>query len=530
MSLFQYFAQANLLIVFAASLLAIIDVITTRPNKHFRFLTISKLYRVVALCVCLMPFIVSLVPQSPIFAKTVQVWSGQGPDDFSKNALGKPYVKLQIPILKNELKTDFDNLQVLKLFLISLSIFGFGFMLLKFFRDRKLIKKIIGSSYLIKKHNRVEIYLNDNLKIPFSTYYGRTALLFIPSSLLSSPSNYKMSMLHELAHHRHGDTIWLYFFELLRGIFFINPFVHLLIANAYKYQELACDESIVGHRWYSTSDYCHTLLNVAQLSIGVQNKLVGTACMSTSSSFLKRRINMTLLNETNLSLKKTLPLFFIVFSLIGSISYAAQNVRFDKRISMEMGQNLASRTQASSGIPIVMNQDVLKWLNLAVGTPRGRHYVRASLKRKIKYEKMIKDQIEKFNFPMELMAVPMLESGYQNFDNMTAAGIWSFTPGTARAFGLRVDDEVDERFDPKKLTGAAMRYYLKLQKEFEDWHLSLLAYNSGESRLRRAIIKLGSSDAFELITKSKVLKKENKNYLPKAMAFMIIYHHPELIK
>ena len=58
-----------------------------------------------------------------------------------------------------------------------------------------------------------------------------------------------------------------------------------------------------------------------------------------------------------------------------------------------------------------------------------------------------------------------------------AAGIWQFMPDTARRYGLRVDDAIDERLDFVKATDAAMRYLNNLHTIFGDWTLVAAAYN-----------------------------------------------------
>ena len=46
------------------------------------------------------------------------------------------------------------------------------------------------------------------------------------------------------------------------------------------------------------------------------------------------------------------------------------------------------------------------------------------------------------------MAIPFAESGYRNLPQevnaVRAAGLWQFVPGTARRYGMRVDDELDD--------------------------------------------------------------------------------------
>ena len=68
-----------------------------------------------------------------------------------------------------------------------------------------------------------------------------------------------------------------------------------------------------------------------------------------------------------------------------------------------------------------------------------------------------------------------------------AMGVWQFIPGTARDYGLRVDENVDERLDPLKSTRAAARYLRNLYGVFRDLPLSVLAFNQGEARVKEYV-------------------------------------------
>ena len=66
-----------------------------------------------------------------------------------------------------------------------------------------------------------------------------------------------------------------------------------------------------------------------------------------------------------------------------------------------------------------------------------------------------------------------------------ARGIWQLVADTARRYGLRVDEEVDERNDPEKATDAALSYLSYLYNRFGSWYLAAAAYNTGENRVGR---------------------------------------------
>ena len=69
---------------------------------------------------------------------------------------------------------------------------------------------------------------------------------------------------------------------------------------------------------------------------------------------------------------------------------------------------------------------------------------------------------------------------------------------TARRYGLRVDEWVDERKDPVKSTVAASRMLQDLYKKYSSWDLAIAAYNAGERRINRITTRSGCNEFWEL--------------------------------
>jgi membrane-bound lytic murein transglycosylase D len=122
----------------------------------------------------------------------------------------------------------------------------------------------------------------------------------------------------------------------------------------------------------------------------------------------------------------------------------------------------------------------------------------------------------------------MIESGFMLHAKspMAAVGFWQFIPGTGRRYGLRVDNFVDERRDPRRATIAAAMYLSDLNNVFDSWYLALSAYNAGEMRIMNAIMRGKSRDFWQLV-KDKQLPSETMDYIPKFMAAFLIGTNPE---
>jgi membrane-bound lytic murein transglycosylase D len=126
------------------------------------------------------------------------------------------------------------------------------------------------------------------------------------------------------------------------------------------------------------------------------------------------------------------------------------------------------------------------------------------LKNGYTYIPLIRKEIKKANIPSSLIFVAMAESYFstQAKSNKKAIGLWQFMPSTARKFGLKINEYVDERKDPIKSTISAIKYLSFLKKRTGAWYLAIMAYNCGEARVIEAITR-AKIDKYCIIHKCK---------------------------
>lgn len=158
------------------------------------------------------------------------------------------------------------------------------------------------------------------------------------------------------------------------------------------------------------------------------------------------------------------------------------------------------------------------------GIPQhDRDLFRDVLKTKPHHAYLIKKELNELEAPEFLLYLAMTESKLSNkaTSGVKAAGIWQFMPTTGRNFGLRIDDYVDERRDPRASTEAAFAYLAFLKKNMGKWYLALMAYNCGEGRLKKAIAKTGSDD-LEALMSSGNLPKETAGFIKKIIRYSYI--------
>ena len=179
-----------------------------------------------------------------------------------------------------------------------------------------------------------------------------------------------------------------------------------------------------------------------------------------------------------------------------------------------------------SGIPLDSNKRVDKWLDYFTGS--GRKYMKTYLERSSRYLPVMQAVLKENNLPEELVYVALIESGFspKAFSQANAVGYWQFIHGTGKRYGLKIDGFVDERRDPILSTQAAAEYFKDLYSLFGSWHLALAAYNSGEYRVNRAVLRHYSRDFWHLSSK-KALPRETRNYVPKLIASIRIAQNPK---
>lgn len=155
----------------------------------------------------------------------------------------------------------------------------------------------------------------------------------------------------------------------------------------------------------------------------------------------------------------------------------------------------------------------------------GRRNAELVTGRAVLYYPIIEDYLKAYELPEKLKYLPVVESALNPHavSPVGAVGLWQFMPGTAKDYGLMINNFVDERKDPHKSTDAALTYLKKAYEKYGDWALALAAYNGGSGRVSRAV-KRGRSKNFWKIRR--YLPRETRNYVPAYIAatYMMEYY------
>src|SRR5262245_3706209 len=177
-------------------------------------------------------------------------------------------------------------------------------------------------------------------------------------------------------------------------------------------------------------------------------------------------------------------------------------------------------------VPIVMDPSVqahIRYFNTSIHDRFGQWLLRLS-----RYRPLVETIFTEFHLPSDLVYLSLVESGFNPYaySRAKATGPWQFMKGTAKLYGLRVDTYVDERRDPIKSTVAAARYLRDLFDLFGAWPLAMAAYNAGEGKVMRALHK-ARAESFSEISKTRLIRRETKEYVPRFMAATIIARNPD---
>jgi membrane-bound lytic murein transglycosylase D len=180
-------------------------------------------------------------------------------------------------------------------------------------------------------------------------------------------------------------------------------------------------------------------------------------------------------------------------------------------------------------LPIHPDAKVERFVNYFTKNNDGRKLFRALLQRSGRYRGIVEPALHDKMLPRDLMALVAVESGFSPTALSTAgaSGLWQFMPDTARAYGLAVEADYDERRSVTRATEAGTRLLADLYDKFGSWELALAAYNMGYKGMLNVVRDTGSNDFWTLSKITGALPEESVMYVPKIMAVALILNNLE---
>jgi len=188
--------------------------------------------------------------------------------------------------------------------------------------------------------------------------------------------------------------------------------------------------------------------------------------------------------------------------------------------------DLWDRIVRGYAVPDMQGPLVDKWERWYAERP---DYVARMVERSRRYLYHIVTEVEARNMPLEIALLPIVESAFNPnaLSTSRASGIWQFMPQTGKTYGLQQNWWFDSRRDVIAATSSALDYLQTLNAEFNDWQLSLAAYNWGEGNMRRAIARNRAKGLPADFASLASMPDETRNYVPKLQAIKNIIAHPQ---
>jgi hypothetical protein len=173
---------------------------------------------------------------------------------------------------------------------------------------------------------------------------------------------------------------------------------------------------------------------------------------------------------------------------------------------------------------------------VAYWTEEMRGFTERAMARAQPHLAMIRAELRRNQLPEVFCYLPFVESGFRPaiVSSAGARGFWQFMPKTAAKYGLRVDDAVDERTDPRLSTIAACRYLNDLLSMFgaNAFMCAVASYNKGEYGMLnclRGVSWRSSWKYWDIVAKNDgCLKRETVEYVPKFLAAVVVLRRPEI--
>ncbi|RJS23015.1 tail length tape measure protein [Corallococcus sp. H22C18031201] len=413
---------------------------------------------------------------------------------------------------------------------LAVGIGAVGCLVWRLGQQRRLLRRLEALP-LARKVGRVAIAVDDADGSAYSVWFPfRGAWVVVPGGLLAEPESLRMTVLHELQHHRQRDTVFAYARVVLDSVFFWNPAMAAASRWLASLQEMACDEALVATGKAQPGPYAECLL---QASLRIPHGRPLAAGVTGMSHPTVRRIHMLFQSRPVRPFRAT-ALVASVALVLTPLALWAQSASRGRALNLEEARALAKSSAREGDLPVVVDEQVLEKLNAFVTVPKGRDFMRKALTNLGPRRETLTRTLRQHSLPEGLVAVAMVESAVSNLPETSrepsmargprGAGVWMFIAETARHYGLTVDATKDERLDVERETEAAAALFSSLHARYGDWRLALAAYNQGEALVDGVLASSGTRDASELARTGQL-----NDYVSTVQAGLLILRNPHLL-
>ena len=146
------------------------------------------------------------------------------------------------------------------------------------------------------------------------------------------------------------------------------------------------------------------------------------------------------------------------------------------------------------------------------------------LKRANRYFPHIEKVLKNNSLPDDLKYIVIAESSLKPLatSNKGAVGFWQFIESTGNKYGMKINNDIDERRNFFISTEKATAYLHDLHALFNSWTLAAAAYNMGEEGLKTEMLMQKVNNYYQLY-----LNQETQRYVFRILAAKIILSNPK---
>lgn len=144
------------------------------------------------------------------------------------------------------------------------------------------------------------------------------------------------------------------------------------------------------------------------------------------------------------------------------------------------------------------------------------------IKRANKWLPTIDSILKVHGVPTDFKYLAVAESGLDNVVSPSkAVGFWQFLKGTAKDFGLVVNKDVDQRYDPILATVASTKYLKQSHEKFGSWTTVAASYNLGMNATQKILDKQRPDTYYDMI-----MSEEPSRYVFRILALKNLLERP----
>ena len=305
------------------------------------YTTQIKLLNAIFLATLISPLLVALIGMIPTSGHFFNGYSVNITDIVTAQYLNgsfemAPSAFEKVLGFRNRLIGQIQRLDVgLGLALLGFIAIGFIIASVRLTIGFRRLCRIVGDSTVWRRFGNIEIRVSDKVSIPFSTRCIRGYIIIIPSTILSSPTDLRVALGHELQHLRQHDLEWEIGLELLKPFFFWNPAYTLWKRKFEELRELSCDQNVLARSTFDVGEYCGSLLSICEKGLKPKRlfavEVPRVALVEkrelflgkSAAQLLRQRLDSLLEGNPEHQPRMLFAFFFVpllVFTLIGSLA------------------------------------------------------------------------------------------------------------------------------------------------------------------------------------------------------------------